>query len=40
MSHPQLEYFRDNLMVNATSVTMICGAALLEAKGYNPTYNF
>lgn len=40
VSHPQLEYFRDNLMVNATSVTMICGAALLEAKGYNPTYNF
>ncbi len=28
----------ENLMINATGVTMICGAALLEHKGYAPSY--
>ena len=38
VDHPQLDYFRNCLMINATSVTMICGAALLESLGYQPTY--
>lgn len=38
VSHPRLGYFASNLMISATSVTMICGAALLESKGYAPTY--
>lgn len=38
VSHPRLDYFRDCLMINATSVTMICGAALLESLGYHPTF--
>lgn len=36
VSHPKLGYFAANMMVNATSVTMICGAALLESLGYAP----
>ncbi len=28
----------ENFMINATGVAMICGAALLESKGYRPTY--
>ncbi len=39
VSHPRLGYFASNMMVSATSVTMICAAALLESKGYKPTYN-
>ncbi len=38
VSHKDLDYFRSNLMISATSITMICGAALLESKGYGPTY--
>lgn len=38
VSHPRLAYFAPNMMINATSVTMICGAALLESLGYGPTY--
>lgn len=37
VSHPNLGYFASNMMVSATSVTMICAAALLESKGYHPS---
>ena len=29
----------ESIMINATSVTMICGAALLESLGFSPSYD-